>query len=63
VKAKAVLLAVRRDVPFEFREVDIGWEGELYEDHKHSIPVVEIDGKRAFKYRVDPHELKKRLTA
>lgn len=59
--AKAVILAVRREVDFAFREVDIGWEGDLYEDHKHSIPVVEIDGKRAFKYRVDAQELKKRL--
>jgi hypothetical protein len=60
--AKAVILAVRREVAFDFREVDIGWEGDLYEDHKHSIPVVEIDGRRAFKYRVDPQELKKRLS-
>ena len=62
VTAKAVILAVRRDVDFAFREVDIGWEGELYEDHKHDIPVIEIDGKRAFKHRVDPSELEKRLT-
>ena len=61
-KAKAVILALRREVAFEFREVDIGWSGELYEDHKHDIPVIEIDGKRAFKYRVDPNELKKRLS-
>ena len=62
-KAKAVILRLRNEVEFAFSEVDIGWEGDLYEDHKHSIPVVEIDGKRAFKYRVDPHELKTRLTA
>jgi Glutaredoxin-like domain (DUF836) len=61
VTAKAVILAVRREVDFGFREVDIGWSGELYEDHKHDIPVVEIDGKRAFKHRVDAVELKKRL--
>jgi glutaredoxin len=62
VTAKAVLLAVRRDVDFAFREVDIGWSGDLYEDHKHDIPVVEIDGKRAFKYRVDADELRRRLS-
>ncbi len=61
-KAKAEILALRRDVEFAFSEVDIGWEGDLYEEHKHSIPVVEIDGRRAFKYRVDPQELKKRLS-
>jgi len=52
---------VRREVAFEFREIDIGWSGELYEEHKHDIPVVEIDGKRAFKHRVDPAALKERL--
>jgi glutaredoxin len=61
--AKAAILAVRREVGFSFREIDIGWEGDLYEEHKHDIPVVEIDGKRAFKHRVDPAALKRRLGA
>ena len=62
-KAKAVILAVRKEVDFQFREVDIGWSGDLYEDHKHDIPVIEIDGKRAFKHRVDPAALKERLSS
>ena len=61
VTARAAILLLRREVEFDFTEVDIGWEGDLYEDHKHDIPVVTIDGRRAFKYRVDPQELKKRL--
>ncbi len=61
-KAKAVILAVRREVEFDFREVDIGWSGDLYEDYKHDIPVIEVDGKRAFKYRVLASELKERLS-
>jgi len=60
-KAKAVILAVRREVEFDFREVDIGWSGDLYEDYKHDIPVIEVDGQRAFKYRVEVSELKERL--
>jgi len=59
--AKATILALRREVPFDFREIDIGWSGELYEEHKHDIPVVEVDGKRAFKYRVDPDALRRLL--
>ncbi|HET7786212.1 MAG TPA: glutaredoxin family protein [Myxococcales bacterium] len=62
-KAKAAILRVRREVPFLFREVDIGWSGELYEDHKHDIPVVEIDGRRAFKHRVDAEALRERLSS
>ena len=30
--AKAAVLALRREVAFEFREIDIGWSGDLYED-------------------------------
>jgi glutaredoxin len=62
-KAKAIILAARKQIAFEFREIDIGWAGELYEDHKHDIPVIEIDGKRAFKHRVDPAALKERLSS
>jgi len=60
--AKAAILALRREFAFEFREIDIGWSGELYEEHKHDIPVVEIDGQRAFKHRVDAAVLKERLS-
>jgi glutaredoxin len=59
--AKAVILAAQRKTDFDFREVDIGWEGELYDLYKYDIPVVEIDGKRAFKHRVDPDALQARL--
>jgi glutaredoxin len=62
-KAKATILAVRREIPFEFREIDIGWSGDLYEDYKHDIPVIEIEGKRAFKHRVDPAVLRERLSS
>ena len=62
VTAKAVILAVRRDVDFAFSEVDIGFSGELYEDYKHDIPVIEIDGTRVFKHRLDAGEFRKRLS-
>lgn len=60
--AKKVIIGVRREIEFAFSEVDIGWEGDLYDLYKFDIPVVEIDGKRAFKHRVDPDALKARLT-
>ena len=59
--ARAVILAVKREVEFTFREVDIDGDPELFEEHKHDIPVIEIDGRRAFKYRVDADTLRKRL--
>ena len=60
--AKEQILAVRGRVPFGFREVDIGSGGDLYEEHRNDIPVVEVDGHRAFKHRVDPADLLSRLT-
>src|SRR5206468_12777089 len=62
VTAKAVLLAVRRDRDFAFREVDIGSSGDLYDEHRYDIPVVEIDGRRAFKHRVDADAFRKLLS-
>jgi len=61
--AKAVILSLKHEVDFVFREVDIDGDPELFEEHKHDIPVIEIDGKRAFKYRVDPDALRRRLEA
>ena len=60
--AKAQILAMRERRPFAFREVDIGSEGELYDEHRYDIPVVEIDGRRVFKYRVDVNELLRLLS-
>jgi hypothetical protein len=59
--AKEQILAVRSRVPFGFREVDITSDPELFEEHKFDIPVVEVDGRRAFKHRVDPRALLARL--
>jgi hypothetical protein len=47
-----VLLAARREVAFELAEVDICKDPELFEEHKWDIPVVEVDGRTAFKHRV-----------
>lgn len=59
--AKEAILAVRAQVPFGFREVDITSDAELFEEHRYDIPVVEVDGARAFKHRVDPRALLARL--
>jgi glutaredoxin len=60
--ARAVILGVQREMNFVFREVDIDGDPELFEEHKHDIPVIEIDGRRAFKYRVDPDALRRMLS-
>jgi glutaredoxin len=60
--AKAAILAVRREISFELKEIDIRLDAELFDLYKFDIPVVTIDGLRAFKHRVDPAALKEKLS-
>ena len=45
----------------DFESVDIGGEPRLEAAYRESIPVVEIDGERAFTYFVQPDALRRRL--
>ena len=47
----------------DFEHVDIGGDPALEEAYRTSIPVVEIDGERAFTYFVQPEALRQRLKA
>ncbi len=62
-EAKSVLVKVQQEVPFDFLEVDITSNRELFTEYKEQIPVVFICGKKAFKFRVNEKELRKRLLA
>jgi len=53
--------AARASVPFELRIVDVDSDPELVQRYGHEVPVVEIDGRKAFKYRVTSRELLRRL--
>ncbi len=61
VEAKRILDEVRRESPFELVEHDIRRDPELFERYRHEIPVVHVDGHRAFKYRLEPDALRARL--
>lgn len=45
----------------DFQVVDIGGDPELEARYRTSIPVVEIDGERAFTYFVQTDALRRRL--
>mgnify|MGYP000235742049 CR=1 FL=1 len=47
----------------DFELVDIGGDAELEAAYRTSIPVVEIDGERAFTFFVQPDALRQRLKA
>ena len=44
-----------------FEEVDITGDSELEAAYREWLPVVEIDGERAFVYYVDPAALRRKL--
>jgi hypothetical protein len=48
-------------VPFE--EIDITGDPELEARYREWLPVVEIDGERAFVYYVDPAAFRRRVGA
>jgi hypothetical protein len=50
-------------VPFELLEVDIGGDSELEARYREWLPVVEIDGERAFVYYVDPDAFRRKVGA
>jgi glutaredoxin len=60
-RARGVLLEARDELGFELVEVDIAGDPELEARHREWLPVVEIDGRRAFVYFVDPIGLRRKL--
>ncbi|HYV44419.1 MAG TPA: glutaredoxin family protein [Myxococcaceae bacterium] len=60
-EAKEVLAQVRRRFPFELREVDITRDPALFEEYRYDIPVVFVNGRKAFKHRLDAKVVEARL--
>ena len=58
-----MLEEVRAEHPFELVEIDIGGDAELEARHREWLPVVEVDGERAFTYHVHRDALIRRLEA
>jgi glutaredoxin len=60
-EAKAVLEGLRRRIPFDLVEVDIERDPVAFERYRYDIPVVFIDGQKAFKHRLDARAVEQRL--
>jgi hypothetical protein len=56
-RARAQVERVREQAGFELEEVDITGVPELESRYREWLPVVEIDGERAFVYYVDAGRL------
>jgi glutaredoxin len=61
VVAREIILRVLKEIPFEFQEIDIESRNDLYERFKEEIPVVFVNGQRAFTYRVHEEKLRRIL--
>jgi len=62
-RARVVLREALEETAFTLREVDITGDPALEPRFREWLPVVEIDGKRAFVYHVDPRALRRKLAA
>ena len=60
-EAVAEIQAARRERPFALRVVDVDQDPELQARYGSEVPVVEVDGRKAFKYRLTRSELLRRL--
>jgi glutaredoxin len=61
--AKAEIDAARRRAAFDLEIVDVDGSEALKTAYGLEVPVVAIDGRKAFKYRLTSEELLKRLRA
>jgi hypothetical protein len=60
-RARETLVGVAADTDFELTEVDISGDAQLEGSHREWLPVVDIDGERAFVYFVDEASFRRRL--
>jgi glutaredoxin len=60
-RALEVVEQARAEIEFELEVVDIGGNSELEARYREVLPVVEVDGERAFTYFVDAEALRNRL--
>ena len=58
---KAVVAAVQSDSTFTLTEVDISTQLELETRFGQEVPVLFVNGRKAFKYRVTAGALRRRL--
>ncbi len=59
--AKKAIEAARRKSVFEYEELDIDADANLRQLYNDQIPVVAIDGAKAFKYRLTAEDLLRKL--
>jgi glutaredoxin len=62
-QARVLLEDEQPGLGFELREVDISADHDLERRYRERIPVVEVGGREAFQYHVEPLELARLVAA
>jgi glutaredoxin len=62
-RALVTVRSLREELGFRLEEIDITGDPDLEQRYREHIPVVEIDGERAFVYFVQPAALRRKLSA
>jgi glutaredoxin len=60
---KDTLAQLQPTADFRWREIDIDADPELRQQYNDQVPVVFIDGRKAFKYHLDPRHFLRALSA
>jgi glutaredoxin len=58
---KETIREMRGEVALELEEVDVDRAPDLKEKFGHQVPVLFINGRKAFKYRLTAADLRKKL--
>ncbi len=60
---KETLTQIQGDAEFQWREVDIDVDPQLRQKYNDEVPIVFIDGRKAFKYRMDGRQFLRALAS
>jgi len=61
-RARELVSRVHEEIAFDLVEIDITGDPELEPRYREWLPVVEIDGRRAFVYYVDEAAFRRKLS-
>ena len=61
--AKKVIASARQHADFDYTEIDIDSDPDLVRLYDHEVPVITVNRRKAFKYRVNMNEFLKKLAA